>query len=142
MQWVMDNGQWKQASQSSAEGRASYEYTLPDQTPKQWTELVTVNTMQGYQGEDVLGRFLVFVKKGLESQCAEVQWKTIKGGEESVLYEWTAKGCASWPDQYELARVIQGDKGLYILHYASKEFPIDDPKRAHWMRNFSEAKIS
>jgi hypothetical protein len=115
---------------------------LPGENVQQWSELVTINYFLGLQGGDLLERFVNFTKDGLHKQCANVKWEELAKKPDGVVYAWTAQQCENfWPDQGEVARVIKGKQGLYVLHYANKKVPTPQEQRAAWFSLLSKAEI-
>ena len=135
-----DSRAWGEGSRNSAGNKGVVEYVLPGEDVKNWTELVSINYFQGLEETGLLERFLKFTKDGLQTQCGDVQWQDLEKKSNGMIYTWSAQDCqGGWPDQAEVARVIKGQQGLYVLHYASKTVPIPQEKRETWASLFNKA---
>lgn len=142
IQLETDDRQWTLGFEDHQTDQGILEYVLPGEVVENWSELVTINYYKGLQGPEIMDKFVSSMEGGIRSQCQDVTWTPLSKAEGSVSYEWTVKNCQGNPDQSETARVIQGEKGLYVLHYASKTVPIPEEKRSVWQKNLSSAQVS
>ena len=133
---------WTEGLRDNAGNKGLVEYFLPEEKPESWTEVIMVNYFKEMKGDDLLERFMSFTREGLHKQCTQVQWEDLADKPDGKIYTWSARNCKDWPDQTEVARVIIGKQGLYVLHYATKEVPMPEKKRETWHDLFSEAKVT
>jgi hypothetical protein len=137
-----DGRKWEEGFRDDAGTKGLVEYVIAGETVKDWSELVTVNYFQGLEGADLMDRFVTFTKQGLYKQCGAVKWEDLATKKDGVIYAWTAQQCqGGWPDQTEVARVIKGKKGLYVLHYATKKVPMPKENRSAWFSLLGKADI-
>ncbi len=137
-----DGRVWTKGFRDIQEAKGFIEFVLPDETAENWTERITINYFTGLQGEDLLERFTTFTKNGLNQQCRHVEWENLDKKEKSLIYQWSADQCKEWPKQSEIARVIVGNEGLYVLQYASKSVPIPADKSSTWYSLLQKVKVS
>lgn len=136
-----DGRTWSEGFRNDTGSKGIIEYVLPGEKVDNWSELVTINYFQGLEQNGIIERFLGFTKDGLHKQCADVKWEDLGKKDDGAIYAWTAKNCKGWSDQSEIARVINGTKGLYVVHYATKKVPVPQEKRAAWYSLFNKTKI-
>jgi len=104
-----------------------------------WKELLTIQNFPPVRlsPEDAINN----LKAIREKECPGVtKWNVIAKDENSILYEWQAKPCRGWPDQHEIARIINGKASTFFLHYVLKMYQMPDEQRAKWINKFSDAK--
>lgn len=137
-----DGRPWAEGFKQDSGTQGIIEYVLPGEKVENWSELVTLNFFRGPGKPGVPEKFAGFTQKNLQDLCREFQWKDISRDTRSITYGWDAKGCPGQPDQSEVARVIQGEQGLYILHYASKTVPLPEETKSAWIQRLQNAKVS
>jgi len=107
-----------------------------------WHELLTIHkfvlTANFGPPEDMFNS----LKNLREKECpGSTIWNVIQKDEKSILYEWQAKPCLGWPEQHEIARIIDGKYNRFLIRYAAKVYQLESNLRTKWIERFSQAKI-
>ncbi len=108
-----------------------------------WKQLLTIENFthspSGPSPEDTLNG----LKSIQERECPGVtNWNVVAKDANSILYEWRAKPCLGWPDQDEVARIIDGKYNQFIIRYTVKEYQMPPEERMKWIGRFLRAKIN
>ncbi len=107
-----------------------------------WQELLTIaNSSKSWGGsspEDALNNLKVIRERGCPGQT---KWSIIKKDENSVLYEWQARPCLGWPDQHEIAIIIDGQYNRFRIAYTAKMYQLPPDRRNQWINVISSAKV-
>ncbi len=142
VQFQADDREWRIVLEQGADDKGVVEYVAADENKEVWTERVTINYFKGMQGNDLATRLTNFAKKGLERQCADVDWESISAAPKDALYRWSAKNCVGAPDQSEMARAFIGKRAFYVIHYANKKVPMPPDKFSIWKKNLENASLT
>lgn len=132
---IFDARKWKLGSENyNSEKKAmTKEFVLEDQSAENWTELITLQFIEGLQDRVRVSEILDKVQTGMKTACPSVKWITLSQERDNALYTWSIKGCPGQPDQTEIARVLAGQEGMHVWHYASKNPDIDTEKKKEWI---------
>ena len=135
------DGRWKQANQTEKRGYVIIEWVREGDDINNWKELMTYQNF-GLRGKRTPEDFLNELKALREKECPGVtDWNVIEHDENSILYEWQAKPCMSWPDQHEVARIIFGKHILFLLRYTARVKELAPDTRTHWIKSFHDAAV-
>lgn len=123
-------------------GYSIYEFTREEDDINNWQELVTIQnfskTWGGTSPEDVVNS----LKATREKECpGQTKWNIINKDENSILYEWQAKPCLGWPDQHEIAKIIDGQYNRFRLAYTAKTHQLPPDRWNEWINISLEAKV-
>jgi hypothetical protein len=132
---------WKKANQAERRGSVIVEWVREGDDINNWKELFTYQNF-GLHGKRTPEDFLNGLKTLREKECPGVtEWNVIEHDENSILYEWQAKPCMSWPDQHEVARIIFGKQNLFLLRYTAKVKELAPETRTQWINTFKAATV-
>ena len=132
---------WKQANHAEKRGYLIIEWVREGDAINNWKELFTYQNF-GLHGKRTPEDFLNELKTLREKECPGVtEWNVIEPDENSILYEWRAKPCMSWPDQHEVARIIFGKHNLFLLRYTAKVKELEPDTRTHWINLLKGATL-
>ena len=140
-EFPFDGRNWKKGFQNVQKNQLIIEYVLEGETVNDWTELVTQQFFLGLAGDNIPQRLAEKNEEHIRQDCPNVIWETLDHSEHSVLYSWSIENCAGNADQAEVARIIQGPKGIHHLHYATKKMPLSEDVRDRWRRLLNQAEI-
>lgn len=107
-----------------------------------WKELITVQIFDRKAIDaDSPDAYLDSLKALREKECrSQTLWNVIQRDPWSILYEFQLTAdCAGAPpgsqavEQHEIARVVYGKYGVFILHYAAKGPGLTQDARATWI---------
>ncbi|MGB6828907.1 MAG: hypothetical protein WBE41_12750 [Terracidiphilus sp.] len=134
--------EWQVANHANAGWNTILEYVRAGDDINRWKELVTIQKFIGTK-QSSPEQELNLLKALREKECPGItEWNVIEKDESSILYEWHAKSCQSWPEQHEIARILLGNKVKYFLRYTVKAFEMTQEARTQWIQTFSSASIS
>ena len=140
LQFQIDS-HWKQANGAAKRGYVIIEWVREGDDINNWKELFTYQNF-GLRGKRTPEDFLNELKTLREKECPGVtEWNVIEHDENSILYEWQAKPCMSWPDQHEVARIIFGKHNLFLLRYTAKVKELAPDTRTQWINTFKAATV-
>lgn len=134
---------WKLANSAKGAKHSSIaEYVRERDDINNWKELVTIQTFGKSSRDSSPEQALKTLQTIREKECpGTTQWNVIERDANSILYESQAKPCLGWPEQCEIARIIDGNHFRFILHYAVKVYSLPSEERSNWIRKFSHASI-
>ncbi len=140
---VFDERQWTPAFENyNPEKKAVIKEYVPEgETKDSWREMVTLQFFEGLQKKVTIEQFLQKVQGGLQKVCPGVGWTTVSSSETEAVYEWNLKGCAGQPDQTEIARVMAGEEGVHVWHYAAKDPDLSIDKKKEWIDRLNLYRI-
>lgn len=117
------------------------EYLPKGQNLQNWSEMVTVQSMEGLQKEATVQAFQDKVQSYLIRTCPNLKWKVLSSSENESLYEWSIQGCSSQPDQSEIARIVRTNESIHVWHYVIKQAPMPEEKHKTWKSNLEAIEI-
>jgi hypothetical protein len=137
-----DNRQWELGYHTVTDQQEIREFVLKGESVKKWTELVTVQAFPGLQlnvdPEDYMNGMAASLKKA----CPGAKVKLIRKGASDIVFEWEINSCSGQDNQYEIDRIIAGDRAMYVLHYAIKDLPISSGRRSEWIKILDQASLT
>jgi hypothetical protein len=137
-----DGRDWKAAERIRSPLIANEIFVLPGETPKEWTELVTVTLTFGVQRGSDLKAILTQTQKALEKDCPAVVWETLLLEKREALYTWRRPNCKK--DQKamtEIVRISYGRLGVHRIAYQAKREEIASGLRRQWIDALRNAKL-
>lgn len=106
-----------------------------------WHELMTVlrtYRMLGQSRRDMYER----LQEVREEECpGSTRWNLVEESEDRLIYEWWATPCLGFPDQYELAVLVDGTRDRVKLSYAVKAKEVDPAVREEWLTTMRQARL-
>jgi len=140
--WKLDTRPWKEGFHKEAANKSMIsEYVITPETVHNWKELVTVQEFYGLQQVVSPKVYLDGLEKQLKKACPKIQLKAFEY-HGSIIYEFSVRNCPGQDNQQELGRVIRGQEGIWVLHYATKKFPLSNEDRNKWIGILKSAKLS
>lgn len=132
---------WVTGNAYTIEGKYSITELVPEgETINSWSELITIQNFASASGTpaQVLDQLMAI----RERLCpGSTQWNIIQKDERSILYEWRAAPCAGYPEQHEIARIIDGNWNRFRIAYTVKLGEIRAEKRNSTIQYLSEATV-
>ena len=145
LQWSIgpntDPLKWVEGNFQYVKGKYSITELIPKgETMQNWSELMTIQNFANPSGTPE-GSF-ESVKRLREKICpGQTTWNVIAKDEHSILYEWRAKSCAGFPEQHEIARIIDGRWNRFRIAYTAKVSEIPAESRSAWIESMSKATV-
>lgn len=143
VQAVFDERQWTLGFENyNPEKKAVIKGYIPEgESASAWNELITLQFFEGLQNKITVAQFLEKVQGGLETACPGVNWSTVSEQDKEAVYRWSIQGCSGQPDQTEITRVVAGQDGMHIWHYAAKDPKLSLGKQKEWIDRLNQFRL-
>jgi tetratricopeptide (TPR) repeat protein len=141
---LLDGHQWAVGFEDENEKQYVRNYFLPDESPQQWTEQVTLQVLKG--DDESPADYLSGYKKYLKSSCDKLDWKNLKIKKSpdapAAAAEWQAdKPCRGIPHRYEVTRVVRiKDSMLARIAFISRT--PDAGKQQRWRELIADMPLA
>ncbi len=136
-----DDRDWQVGFEDEQPGVMMREYVVDGESVEAWTELVTAQFFPDLQGIDS-AEFVDLMKESMEGDATgKLEWNVFNEKEDGLMYEFILTEDELYGDQHEVARVIEADDGLFILHYAIMEAPMSDEHHKQWVDRLGKATV-
>jgi hypothetical protein len=129
-----DERDWKLGHSTDQGSQVLFEYVLPAETVKNWSELISVQTVRNVRFDLTPDGFVAMVNelhKKKSPGCAVVSHRLLASTPKEVLYEQTLASCAPLRDEYSIRKVIRGPRTMTEVSY-SKTTAMSDSDRNKW----------
>ncbi len=114
--------------------RAIVEFIRPGQSINDWSELVTIQFLEGNRSAPI--DLMSELRDTMTQRCPNVVWVVLDERADSVLYEWVLQDCEGQDDQHEIARLLRGNDGLHRVAYTQKGPRLGSVTSAVWRNVF------
>jgi hypothetical protein len=142
--FYIDARRWKPIPAYSQEVAGRYridEWVRPGETVDGWTELFTVQNWVKSQTGGSPQEFMKQLEARHRKDCPEVSWSLLDQGDDEVLYEWSHRGCNAFPEQYEIARILDGKWNRWRIAFTKKGAAPSEEIKRHWRRRLLAAAV-
>jgi hypothetical protein len=139
---VFDERAWRLGSMDLPGVQQPKEYVLPGETVDNWTELVTVQSMPGYQERTTADGTALEFKQKILKRCPNATFTVLQEGKTDFTVEWQTTGCKGWDNQYEVSRFITGKTAMYRVVYTNRKLPIPEDKHRQWIDLIGKASLT
>lgn len=124
---------WDLAYSAAVQNGRLDEYVPSGDDVESWHEIMTVlrtYRMLGQSRRDMFDG----LKKVREDECpGSTTWNLVEESDDRLIYESWATPCLGFPDQYELAVLVDGTRDRVKLSYAVKSKEVDPTVREAWL---------
>ena len=110
------------------------------ETIHNWSKMITIQYKD--KRKDNPEKFMQALKVSMQSKCKNTKWEVLEKTNNSILYEWSIKGCSPHKDQHELSKLILGNDGLHRVAYTEKVKSIPNKTREKWIKKLSDAYLA
>jgi hypothetical protein len=142
LSFQFDGRDWKVADRTRTPLMATEVYVLPGETPKEWTELVTVSLSFGAQRGVDMQSIVTLAQKTLEKECPALVWNTLLVEKRDAMFEWSRPNCKKdQPAQTEIVRISFGRLGVHRLTYQAKRQEVAPGLKRKWTEALRSAKL-
>lgn len=133
---------WEMGHSSGDQVQRIAEFVRPGQTVENWTELVTVQTLnKAVDLGSVEGQFAAY-QGDIAMRCPGSTAEVLRELSDGILYEAHIVNCEQGSDEHTLARVLDGTSNRFILQYAIREAAAMTPeRRAEWIEKLISVQI-
>jgi Protein of unknown function (DUF2846) len=139
---VFDERTWRLGSIDLPGVQQPKEYVLQGGTVDNWTELVTVQSMPGYQERTTADGTALEFKQKILKRCPNATFTVLQEGKTDFTLEWQTTGCKGWDNQYEVSRFITGKTAMYRVVYTNRKLPIPEDKRRQRIDLIGKASLA
>ncbi|TGL49079.1 hypothetical protein EHQ61_11440 [Leptospira wolffii] len=126
----LDGREWKVFSELNTKEQALLQYIPKEEFPLFWTEMVSIHVYKLKNSQP--DRIYSLLESTKKKDCPSVVWtKESKDGDVILRYYWEHSGCGRQPAMGEVARLFQGEYGIYNIRY-DKKGKISESERRGW----------
>ena len=104
-------------------------------------ELVTVQSMPGYQERTTAEGTALEFKQKILTQCPNATWTVLQESKTDFTIEWQTTGCKGWDNQYEVSRFMTGKTAMHRVAYTNRKLPIPEDKHRQWIDLIGKASV-
>lgn len=141
-QFSFDERAWQIAREVKQDSKYSTDYLPQGNTLPDWKEIVTIQTFVGIQDKGTPEEFALAMKKHFTDWGGDkLTWSLISASDSECIYQWQIIGKENFADQYEIVRIIKGNEGFHLVHYAKRTTVIDEKEREQWLQRLMAAKV-
>jgi hypothetical protein len=136
----LDNKDWEMGWENKTEVVYICEFVPKGQKIESWKELVTLQfypKLQNCSAQEFMKAFL----KRLHKDEPKVKIRPIASSFDNAVVEWNVSNSKHNPDQYEVDRVVKGEEGMHMIHYAVKTSDWSESERTKWLNFLNTAKV-
>ena len=136
-------GAWKVGHAAKDPLLSITEFIRADDDINRWRELFTVQTnAAGPGGVRAPADALDVIRATRERQCpGAFRWNVVASKAKAVVYEWQATPCQGWPDQHEIASIINGKYSQFLVRYTAKVYRVAPDVRSEWIERLTNTKV-
>lgn len=135
---VLDGRAWRLNWWNQQPNQPMMEYGLPNEKVGAWTELITTQFFPGLQQKFTPQRFMELMMGEMIQQGFKPTINVISNKPTDLTYEFIVTGTPA-ENQHELQRIWTNDKGMYVMHYASRP-AMSKEHRTQWIDLLNKAK--
>lgn len=123
---------WKIGSQNSSPGLEVTEWVRQSDDINNWHELITI---EDYGGTPKPPKDVYEALKGIvEKKCPGATTSHVLAEDDRTLtYEQHIKPCMGFPEQYEIARIIDGKYSSFRIRRTAKVTDLPPDQQAEWV---------
>jgi tetratricopeptide (TPR) repeat protein len=136
-----DQRSWVLARSQSTLIMTIEEWLVDGSSVSTWEELITTDSWWGAHKLPFSGT-LEAKRQSLQAKVlnGSFAWNVLHESSDEALYEWAISDDLAIEDQFELVRMIRGNSGLHLIHYAARGRLIE-PVRDEWLARLKDAQI-
>ena len=141
-QFSFDERVWQIAREVKQDNKYSADYLPQGDALPDWKEIVTIQTFGSIQDKGTPEEFALAMKKHFTDWGGDkLVWNMISASDSDCIYQWQITGKEKFADQYEMVRIIKGNEGFHLIHYAKRTTVIDEKEREQWLQRLMAAKV-
>ena len=140
VQPLFDNRCWVPAHAANLNGITMREWVPDGASLSSWTELITVTSWAG--AHDMPFEGALHVRRGMiesRSTNGTFTWEVTFRDPNEVHYRWRIVNDFALEDQFELVRMLRGERALHSIHYAARG-SVDDAVELPWRARLDGGK--
>ena len=137
-----DGRQWRPGHRLVSMVHTTTEYVLPEQQVQNWKELVTVERLMGLVDRKVEPKQLMnSIRQRIQDMDSNAEWKVIAETDDDIIYLWSFSKDGERPPHHELARLVEGQRDIYRIAFATKEAELMQARQEQWIDLLKTAKV-
>lgn len=120
----LKNTTWKKAYQKNNKEVGIMEYIPKNSDLKNWQQMVTIEFLSYHkQAKNTpLTQLMTQRVQNIKTFCTDLKYKRLHENKKQLFYSWQVHNCGTGilADQYEMVRIIKGEKGFNTIRYTIK----------------------
>lgn len=123
------------------DGSFVLEWVPANEGVENWSQLLQIQFFpeaNKTKASDFVSKFLA----ALKDKFPKNQSKIISQNDDAAIFEWSIPEENGEPAQYEIAKVITRDNGIFRVAFTKKTNNISDDQKKEWLKFLTQAKIS
>lgn len=134
---------WKVGHSAESEAQHILELVRPDESVEDWTELVTVHTLNKAAGLGSIEDHLAGHRDEVTARCPASTVEVLRQGPDGALYELRVLDCERGPDEHILGRILEGESNRFVVHYAVRDpVSMTADRREEWIDKLTALEIA
>ena len=130
----LSGGDWEFGYETEDDTQIVYEFVRPGQTVDNWTERITVQTLNKAIGLGSVEGQIDSYRNSLDERCPGSTVDVIRQTPDGVIYESNIVNCEQGADEHALVRILDGSYNRFFVHYAVRgESTMTPERRAEWL---------
>jgi len=135
----LDERSWEEVTTESNENGSLSEYVPSGESPKAWSELISVRADRNLYLTASL-EWAVAQTRNDAKPCAASALKILSSSPTELVFEQELARCPGSDDQYQLDKFIRAPTTLFQVRYVKKS-PFTDEDRTKWSRLLGEVHL-
>lgn len=132
---------WKVGYRMMNRSSALTEYVTTGETVQKYQQLFSTQRLFKLGKETSAAEMMNRIKDLAEQNYDVEEWNVIEGGEDDVMFEWRVAAKNKSPAQYEVNRIVRGQRDLHRLSYISRNLPLSEADRKQWIELLKSARV-
>lgn len=134
-----DNRPWKAAWGKKTDQILTVEYIPAGDDINNWNELITSQFIPSKESITPV-QYMNLFKDNLRKSGVLYQFNVIEEQSNQIIYEFKVDNPKNLI-QDEIQKVVKGQDGIYILHYATKKSDMGEADRKKWVDNLKNSTL-
>ena len=114
----LSGGDWEFGYETEDDTQIVYEFVRPGQTVDNWTEMITVQTLNKAIGLGSVEGQIDSYRNSLDERCPGSTVDVIRQTPDGVIYESNIVNCEQGADEHALVRILDRSYNRFFVHYA------------------------
>lgn len=142
VQFQFDDRKWVVGFERSTGAAVSAGYVLEGESQEKWTEMLSSEVAENLPRRTPPAKLVETIQAGMRRVVTgKLVWNVLSTSPTEVMYEWTLTKDHLRPDEQEIVRVIKGEAGIHVVHYATRKVPMSDVARQQWISLLRAARL-
>lgn len=135
----LDGRRWLVGNSGENEDQILIEMIPSGDKIENWKEIYRINIFKNLN-ETNAQAFLNLMKENLSKDCPSLNFNVIRQETKYIIYEWSHKGCNSWPANSEITKLSLNSENLISFSFAYKNEVIPENLKDIYIEVLKSAK--